>query len=269
MVASPSLSRCFCHRRDLNRKDQPVSYSRAAMVVISNCFSLLSLILIYISTVKSFTQIAITKRQRLASTVVVSRQTTKYLDGMLREKTFCKTDKTGLYMAKGGGGSGGFFDNIGKFFDELNNGGDGSEDENGEDDMDFIGSSRIFTIPAKSIKIGGLRLFLTLYLMGQQNSPEKGSWKANQSGDATIDLIYRDQSGALMVNFKEDKITIDRLGSAPSTKYLMHESQMLNGLLDELENIVDGGDVNEDDRLLVLPAPGDAINKARDTIAFS
>jgi len=122
---------------------------------------------------------------------------------------------------------------------------------------------------AKSIKTGGLRLFLTLYLMGQQNSPEKGSWRANQSGDSTIDLYYCDQSGALMMNFKEDKITIDRLGSAPSTKYLMHESEMLNGLLDELQSIVDGGDVNEVDRLLVLPEPGDAIDRARDTIAFS
>jgi len=57
-----------------------------------------------------------------------------------------------LFMSKeGGGGGGGFFDNIGKFFDEMNNqGGDGGgNDEEDDDGMDFLGSSRIFTIPGK------------------------------------------------------------------------------------------------------------------------
>ena len=123
--------------------------------------------------------------------------------------------------------------------------------------------------PAKTMKIGGLRLYCNLYLMGLQNTPEAGCWKAHQEDDNEVNLRYRDMTGCIIIIFKENEITIDRLGSMPSMKYLLHESIVLNGFLDQLDAIVFEGDVAEKNRLLTLPEPGDQILNARDVLSFS
>jgi DNA polymerase III gamma/tau subunit len=50
-------------------------------------------------------------------------------------------------------------------------------------------------------------------------------------------------------------------------KYLMHESMIVNGFLDELHSIVYEGDINTENRLLTL-VDSDAIEKARDAVSF-
>lgn len=162
-----------------------------------------------------------------------------------------------------------FFDDIGKFFDEF--GGREGEDNAPDDDEadDPAGCSRIMSIPVESIKTGGLRLYLSLYLMGVQNNPEKGTWKSSQTDDTTIDMYYKDLSAALTIRLSEEMIAIDRLGSMPSTQFTMQESVILNGILDELQVCAFEGDINESDRLLVLPPPADGIDKARAALAFS
>lgn len=168
----------------------------------------------------------------------------------------------------------GFLDDVGKFFDGLGDGQSSQSDEGGvgdedDDECTYAGSTRIITIPAESMKVGGLRLFCSLYLMGLQNTPEPGAWKAHQSDNMEVNLRYQDLSGSVIVEFREDGITVDRLGSSPSQKYLMHESIVLNGFLDQLNTIVHEGDVDASNRLLTLPAPGDAIEKAREVVAFA
>ena len=132
---------------------------------------------------------------------------------------------------------------------------------------ELISALDIFT--AKTMKIGGLRLYCNLYLMGLQNTPEPGCWKAHQEHETEVNLRYHDMTGCIIVMFKEDEITIDRLGSVPSMKYLLHESIVLNGFLDQLEAIVFEGDVAEKNRLLTLPEPRDHIAKARNVLSFS
>jgi hypothetical protein len=117
--------------------------------------------------------------------------------------------------------------------------------------------------------MGGLRLYCSLYLMGLQNTPEPNCWKAQQCDNSEVNLRYCDLSGSIIIQFKEDAITIDRLGSAPSMKYLLHESIVLDGFLDQLNAIVFEGDVSEENRLLTLPEPGDAIEQARDVLSFA
>lgn len=161
-----------------------------------------------------------------------------------------------------------FFDDLGKFFDNLS--GDGDEASNEEEMVDgtYTGSKRIITIPAKTMKMGGLRLYCNLYLMGVQNTPERGCWKASKSDDSEVNLRYVDLSGSIIIQFSEIGITVDRLGSSPSNKYFLHESVILNGFLDELNTIVYDGDVSEENRLLTLPEPGNQLEEARSAVSF-
>mmetsp|Transcript_48165 Transcript_48165/g.102453 ORF Transcript_48165/g.102453 Transcript_48165/m.102453 type:complete len:228 (+) Transcript_48165:63-746(+) len=167
--------------------------------------------------------------------------------------------------------SAGFLDNVGEFFDGLGNSNDESSSKSeivDEIDGIYTGSKRIITIPAKTMKLGGLRLYCNLYLMGLQNTPEKNCWKASQSDNSEVNLRYCDLSGSIIIQFTNDGINVDRLGSSPSMKYLMHESMILNGFLDEIHAIVYDGDITEDNRLLTL-VESDAIEKARNFVSFA
>ncbi len=104
--------------------------------------------------------------------------------------------------------------------------------------------------------------------MGLQNTPEKGCWKASQSDNSEVNLRYCDLTGSIIIRFTDGGISIDRLGSSPSMKYLMHESMILNGFLDELHAIVYGGDISVENRLLTL-VDSNAIDKARGAVSFS
>jgi hypothetical protein len=187
------------------------------------------------------------------------------------------------------------FEDMGKFFNGLGkNKVDFDVPEVEEIDGEYVGSKRIITIPgefmwliltfqlytrlsnspitthkAKTMKLGGLRLYCNLYLLGLQNTPEPGCWKAHKVDDTEVNLRYVDMTGSIIITFKEDDITIDRLGSMPSQKYLLHESIVLNGFLDQLESIVFEGVIAEKNRLLTLPEPADQIQKARDVLSFS
>ena len=92
----------------------------------------------------------------------------------------------------------------------------------------FLPNSNDTRIPntVKSIKPGGLRLFLMFYLMGMQNTPDRMSWRANQpsSDDYVVEMFYHDASAMMTIELTEDEIRITRCGSLPSTAYLMQES---------------------------------------------
>ena len=165
----------------------------------------------------------------------------------------------------------GSMDDLSNFFDGLGDNNNNESSRNAEivEEIDgvYTGSKRIISIPAKTMKSGGLRLYCNLYLMGLQNTPEKGCWKASQSDNSEVNLRYTDLTGSIIIRFTEDAITVDRLGSAPSMKYLMHESMILNGFLDELHAIVNDGDISEDNRLLTL-LDDNEIENARDAVSF-
>mmetsp|Transcript_20902 Transcript_20902/g.43946 ORF Transcript_20902/g.43946 Transcript_20902/m.43946 type:complete len:238 (+) Transcript_20902:228-941(+) len=174
-----------------------------------------------------------------------------------------------------------FMDYIGKFFEDFgkdnneesgqknnNFSGDESDREDEDGEAVYTGSTRIISIPAKTMKTGGLRLYCSLYLMGLQNTPEPKCWKAHQSDNFEVNLRYCDLTGSIIIQFTDDGIDIFRLGSSPSMKYLMHESMILNGFLDELHAIVYEGDVIDENRLLTLQEPND-IEKAREVVSFA
>ena len=63
--------------------------------------------------------------------------------------------------------------------------------------------TRLFNIPAQSIKPGGLRVVLGFHLIGLQNTPDQGSWKANQSSDTVLDMVFRDNSAMFSISLGE------------------------------------------------------------------
>lgn len=172
---------------------------------------------------------------------------------------------------------------LGKF---LNNafgmGGDNDDDESkrnqpssiGKSGIDseeygYVGCSNIFKIKAKSLKVGGCRLYLSLFLVGEVNSPDKGTWRMDQNEDGGIDLYYKDATGAMMIMFHDDEITVNRIGSAPSMNYLMSETSLVNGMLDQLDDIAFDTSIEEKDRLILLHEPGDAIDNVRESLSFN
>lgn len=183
------------------------------------------------------------------------------IDTALPRARFLRRSSSELAMDFGG---------IGNFFNLNNNndGGDNDEDLNYEDNEDYVGCTNIFKIDAKQkLKVGGCRLYLSLFFMGESNNPEKGTWRMNQNGDGGIDLYYKDTTGALIVVFKEHAILVNRLGSSPSMEYLIQESSMLNGMLDQLEEIATDTSIEESDRLLSIES--DKINMVRETLSFT
>jgi hypothetical protein len=108
------------------------------------------------------------------------------------------------------------------------------------------------------------------YFMGMQNTPDRRSWQANQPSteEYVVDLYYQDNTAVLSIELEDEEISILRVGSSPSTAYLMQEAIIVQGLLDELHQCAFDDSVEEENRLLILREPKDAIEKARDALAF-
>lgn len=134
----------------------------------------------------------------------------------------------------------------------------------------------VLDIPASKIKVGGLKFFLQLFILGEQNNPVKGSWalNINEEGDVpTLDVYYGDGTGMFSVIINERKITVERNGKRPSLQYQLQETVLLHGLLDELETVAyavddNGRAIDKEKRLLVFENDEDntAISKVRSNL---
>ncbi len=107
------------------------------------------------------------------------------------------------------------------------------------------------------------------FLMGMQNTPDKGTWKANQpsSEEYIVEMYFRDATAMLSIELLEREIRISRCGSIPSTPYLMQESVVVQGILDELDRCAFDESVPTGSRLLT-PEPSNAIELARGSLSF-
>jgi hypothetical protein len=135
------------------------------------------------------------------------------------------------------------------------------------------GTFRLLDVTTNSMKPGGLRLLIVMYLLGLVNEPQKRTWKVDRpsSDEYVIDFWFHDQSAILSVELippssqsnqdenafarsQSSVITIDRIGSAPSNQYIIQEAVVLQGLLHELLHCATDPSVPEKDRLLLFPA---------------
>lgn len=139
-----------------------------------------------------------------------------------------------------------------------------------DDDDDELpaGTVLLLKINTKQMKPGGLRLFLMFSLLGMQNTPEPKTWRADQKlmsspthlrtsaldavedtmeaekSTYVLEMLYEiDRTGLLQIelipsqNDGGGEIRLYRLGSRPSTSYLMQESVIVDGILNELQDI--------------------------------
>jgi len=129
------------------------------------------------------------------------------------------------------------------------------------------GPKTILEIPAKDVKIGALRFLLNIYLVGEQNKPEKESWFTRQGDDGDLQVYYKDGTGMISFELQEYSVRAIRHGEKPSLQYQLQESVLLHGVLDELYNTAFEVDdsIEEEKRLLVLNDES-AIEKAREKL---
>ena len=128
------------------------------------------------------------------------------------------------------------------------------------DSLSIPPPTRVIEIPVSYIKRGGLRFALGLHLIGLEQ--EKGTWRPNQASDNELDMYFKDNSAMFKVVFDDDTIHVDRYGT-PSLLYLLQESVVLHSVLDELNTLCFDGEIADENRLLQLVEPGDAIENAR------
>jgi hypothetical protein len=239
-----------------------------------------------------------------------------------------------------------FFSKLTEDNNNNNNNNKLGEDDNEDDDDDELpaGTILLLKINATQLKPGGLRLFLMFYLLGMQNTPDKNTWRADQKLMSTptqnystidndddnekkktptsyvLEMLYDiDRTGMLQIEIIQSasndddgnqssggEIRLYRCGSRPSTSYLMQESVIVDGVLEELQQIAgliinnnnndeknapiatstttisqneDDDDDDDDDEeeppkpiadedRLLIPDPLNAIEIARESLAF-
>jgi len=157
-----------------------------------------------------------------------------------------------------------FFNKIEKMFGNNN---DSDSTQVGNSGTGTI-NDEVLRIPVKSMKVGGLRLFLTLYLMGQESK----TWKIS-SDDDTINLFFNDGSIVLSIELSLDEsaIIFRRLSNTGSpnmpVSYIGEEGAIVNCILDELDKMAYDDNVKFDDRLLSVERD-DVLSDAREKFSF-
>ena len=168
----------------------------------------------------------------------------------------------GLGRSSSSGGGGGRIDNsISDVTNPPSSSSRLSVDDIDSNSMSPPDERLVLEIPVLSIKRGGLRFVLGLYLVGLN---DKKSWSPNQSSGYSLDAYYKDGSGMFHLAFDDDAVRVYRRGSRPSLAYLLQESVALHGILDELNALCFDDSIDKKcDRLLRLEDPEDAIDRAR------
>ena len=127
------------------------------------------------------------------------------------------------------------------------------------------GPKVVFEIPVENIKPKPLRFFLQIYIVGQQNSKDTQTWLPRENEEGGLQVYYKDGTGMCNIALEPNSIKIERHGERPSLEYLLQESLMLHGVLDEINQIAfEVEDVEESQRLLILNK--DALDKARESL---
>jgi hypothetical protein len=135
----------------------------------------------------------------------------------------------------------------------------------GNDNKEQGGPKTILELAASDVKVGALRFLLSIYLVGEQNKPEPKAWLTQQTDDGSLNIYFMDGSAMISLDLQECSIKAVRHGEKPSLRYVLQESILLHGVLDELSALAFDVEAEQEKRLLRLQ-DASVIEKARETL---
>jgi hypothetical protein len=107
--------------------------------------------------------------------------------------------------------------------------------------------------------------FLTnVFLVGEQNNPSEKSWLTKQADSGELQVYFRDGTAMFSIELLDSRITFTRHGEKPSLPYMLQESILIHGVLDEIQNAATVEDIEVEKRLLQVD--NTAIDGARKTL---
>ena len=134
----------------------------------------------------------------------------------------------------------------------------------GGDKKESKGATEIISLPVSNVKIAPLKFFLQIYLVSEQNNPVQGSWVLNNNEEnGSLDMYYKDGTGMFAIAIAENSVIFDRYGQRPSLEYMLQESVMIHGVLDEISEIAFGDQEIEQSKRLLQIAEKDILDAAR------
>ena len=226
---------------------------------------LFSTVLLFSTTYSDGFQLPVTATARHLTSSTTTTQTTRTRTTATTTTTTSATTTTQLHN---------LFGNL--FGQQSKQEGVGDSSNNNSDVADPNPVVDFIDIPAKVINIKPLKFYLQLFLVTQQNTPVKGSWllNANEEVEEYLEVYYKDGTGVVLIQFDDlYGMRIKRKGKRPSLQYMLQESVLLHGLLDELNVIAfgqegdDDEDVDDDKRLLQFTDENkDVLSKAREVL---
>jgi len=123
----------------------------------------------------------------------------------------------------------------------------------------------IFTLTSNApLKLGGLRMLLSLVLVSSQNKPEKGSWTPRQT-DKELRMRWNKTGDEVIITLFERGVSVSRESVVQNLEYLLHESLLLHSVLDELEELSSDPEILEENRLISFTSV-ETINTARNML---
>lgn len=130
------------------------------------------------------------------------------------------------------------------------------------------GVETLFTLPTTRLKKRPLQFFLKIYLVAAQNEPTPGSWAigGDEGNVDSINVYYKDGTGMVAVILNDKDIEIQRHGKSPSLQFVLQESLLLHGLLDELQSLAENEEVEEVKRLVQWANGKQTVDDARDKL---
>jgi hypothetical protein len=109
--------------------------------------------------------------------------------------------------------------------------------------------TEVFSLPIpNNVELDSLLQSVGTYLVSRQNKTKVGAWIISKYGASTLHALFKDHSAMFSISFGSPKIVFERHTDAnkrASLQYMLQESVLLHGVLDELLRLVSEGEFKE------------------------
>ncbi|KAL7486408.1 hypothetical protein ACHAW6_012009 [Cyclotella cf. meneghiniana] len=118
------------------------------------------------------------------------------------------------------------------------------------EDSDSNDPTEIFTLLLPDrVDMDSLLHYIGTYIVSRQNKPITGAWTVSKYGDAILNVLFKDHSAMFSINFvgphqnnvSSSRIVVERhtdTNRRSSLQYMLQESVLLHGILDELSKFM-------------------------------